>query len=188
MVPFLLGFVAGVLALNIGSSFFLDSMGLLDEYTLGRIKYLEINRSNFFIYVLKKRMATLWGLTLLSSALWGVVFLYLFIFWLGACSGILLSAAIVRYGIKGILLIAVGGLPQILIYTPALLGIFGLCRSIWGGLYALEAQDISFKLRKKQRIAQWFLQFLFWNIVVIIGAVAESYVNPEFVTKILKIF
>lgn len=187
MVPFLIGFVAGVIVLNIGSSFFLDSVGLLDEYTLGRIKYLEINRNNFFIYVIKKRLTAVWGLTLLSSALWGAVFLYLYIFWLGASMGILLSAAIVRYGIKGILLIVVGCLPQILIYVPAMLGIFELCRSIWSGLYSPDC-DISFKLKKKQRLVQWLTQFLLWNIVVIIGAAAESYVNPEFVTKLLKIF
>lgn len=183
-----MGFVFGIVVLNFASHFFMDSTGLLDEYTLGRIKYLEINKENYFIYILKKRVSTLWALVFFSSAFWGIVVIYGYIFWMGSAMGIILSAAIVRYGIKGILLIIVGVFPQIFIYVPLTVVCFYFCYNVWETFYSSNVKEFQYGLRRKQRVAKWLVQFLILNVVVIMGGIIESYVNPIFVTKVLSIF
>lgn len=185
LLPFLTGFVAGVLLWNLGGKNFTEESGLLDEYTLGRIRTMELNHNAFFGYVLQKRTASLWLLALASSTFAGVYLLYTYAVWLGLAGGILLSAAVIRYGIKGMLLVITGCLPQYLFYLPAVLLMLNLGYSFCNSLYV---RDGGYSGGKKTLLLRYGLLFLMLHLVVIIGALLESYVNPVFVTRLLRIF
>lgn len=187
LLPFLIGFLLGVIVLVINTDSFLKGSGLLDEYTLGRLKYMQINQNAFFLYVLKKRLAPLWLLMLVSSTFLGLAALYGYTAWLGFCCGVLLSTGVIRYGMKGILLVVSGCLPHFILYAPAFLMLLYLGREVCIKLY-FPHRDLSGAAGRKTVLLQWIFRFLFINIVVIIGALLESYVNPVLVTKILNIF
>ena len=92
------------------------------------------------------------------------------VLWYGISSGLFLAIVLMRYGVKGLLLLVAGMFPHYLIYVPALILVFHLSR---------EKRTVSSK---------YILQLLVISSVVIIGCILECYVNPEIVEKILKKF
>lgn len=188
LLPFLIGFVAGVLLWNFGGKSMTEESGLLDEYTLGKISSMELNHNAFFFYVLQQRTGTLWLLAMVSSTFAGIYLLYAYVVWLGFSGGALLSAAVIRYGIKGVLLMIMSCLPQYLLYLPAIFLMLGLGYSFCVKLYYPAKDTGYFGMGRKQLLLRYFLLFLLVHLVVITGAVLESYVNPIFVTRLLQIF
>lgn len=191
LLPFFAGFVAGVLLWNFGGSRFTEESGILDEATLTQIGGMELNCHAFFAYVLRRRLGALWLLALASSTFAGVYLLHAYAAWLGFSGGVLLSAAAIRYGIRGILLVAVGCLPQYLLYIPAVLA--ALCT---GYAFCTGMRDPPGASRlgqaaggsRRALVVRSFLVFLLLHGVVITGAALESYVNPDFVTRLLQKF
>lgn len=51
---FAAGFVIGLLFLNFKRNSLIGGTGVLDEYTLYRMKYMTVDSSAFFYFVLKK--------------------------------------------------------------------------------------------------------------------------------------
>lgn len=188
LLPFLIGFVAGVLVWNFGGRSMTEESGLLDEYTLGKISSMELNHNAFFFYVLQLRMRTLWLLAMVSSTFAGIYLLYVYVVWIGFAGGALLSVSVIRYGIKGVMLMIMSCLPQYLFYLPAIIMMLGLGYSFCVKLYYPAKDTGYFSMGRKQLLVRYFLLFFLIHLVVITGAVFESYVNPIFVTRLLRIF
>ncbi len=185
---FLGGFLAGVFAINIWRNIFLQDMGLLDAASLSRLRYLEIDEGSFFLYVLKERMGVVLALCLLATTYVGVYALSAFALWLGAMAGFFLSVASIRYGLKGILLILAGILPQYLLLVPACIMLMNWCYKVSNALYHPDrAVDIRYGTRK-QYFMRKTVQLFMIMVVVVAGCVMESYVNPLLLSVFLKIF
>lgn len=188
LVSFLLAFVAGIFIMNMGQGVFLENAGLLDENSLYQMKYMTVNSNTFFIYVLKKRITTVIGIALLSSTYLGLITVYAYSVWVGVSFGMLISASILRYGMKGFLLIIISAFPQYILYVPALIVLLisahEMCASIYFPSKCKEIHSGKNNVEKKRRI----IQFAAVMLVVIIGTLAESYVNPILVTNFLRIF
>lgn len=183
---FLAGFVAGVFLMNVGKKTLLENTGFLDEYSLYQMKYMSVESNAFFVYVLKKRLGTMGIILLLSSTYLGLAVLYCYAAWLGASLGMLLSAAIIRYGIKGILLVLTAAFPHYILYVPAWIMMFCGARELYrsGGLAGRggNGRDKMQEIRKKAGV------FLAIGGIALAGAWMESYINPGLVTGLLKIF
>ncbi len=185
-LPFLAGLMAGVIYV----SFRADSWGaeqqMVNTALLKRLGTMEIDTGMFFWYVLRKRLTALWMLAILATTFAGLVTIYLFVFWTGISAGIMSSTLVLQFGIKGGILFAGGLLPQYLCYIPAFLMMFAWCMRVYlqlyGGEYAGYAEERSGKGR------QLIPAILVIHGVVITGVFLESYVNPNFITEILKIF
>ncbi|MBO5292573.1 MAG: stage II sporulation protein M [Lachnospiraceae bacterium] len=188
VLPFFVGFIAGVLVWNFGGSSLTEQSGLLDEYTLDRVSNMELNHRVFFFYVLRHRIGVLWLLAMVSSTFAGVWFLYLYTVWLGLTGGILLSTAVIRYGIKGIFLVVTGCLPHYVFYLPAMMIALCMGYSFCTRLYYPDQNAGYDNINRRQLMIRYILIFLLLHIVVIIGAMLESYVNPTFVLRLLRIF
>lgn len=187
-VLFVISFLTGTILMNFFSSTLLSDVGIFNSTSINRLKDIEIESGRFFGYVLSKRLKDYLFLGLLSTTCFGVVAVYGAIMWQGALTGMILSAAVMRFGLKGILLILAGIFPHQLILIPA--GIMMICwcyqncsylyfpsRSIWP----------VYRTKKGQYIRQLFL--LCWIMgVVIIGCILESYVNPLLILDTVKIF
>lgn len=188
LTVFLAGFVAGIFIMNAGRRILLENTALLDEYSLYQMKYMTVDGNVFFLYVLKKRLGTLLGIVLLSSTYLGIITVFAYSGWLGISLGMLLSAAILRYGMKGLLLMITAAFPQYLLYVPAfvmlLKNAYELCASIYFPGRCRELHSAG----KSSELKGWILKFLMISGVVITGALIESYVNPNLVTNLLKIF
>lgn len=185
------GFVVGLVLMNIGKRVLLEDTGLLSEYILYEMKYSQINSSAFFWYVLRKRMSMVFLMTLLATTWLGVIAGYTYSAWLGISFGMLMMAAVIRYGVKGILLILIGIFPQGLIYLPACFLLLNWCRELCLILHFSEKKDAKISLREEGKnniMRRKALQFLSLVVVVIIGCTFESYVNPKLVLNLLQFF
>lgn len=187
------GFVAGLILMNMGKKALLENTGLLSEYTLYEMKYSEIDSNAFFLYVVQKRAGAALILAVLSTTWLGLAATWTCAAWLGISFGMLVMASVLRYGLKGILLILVGVFPQILVYFPVALLLlqwsYEFCTAMYFPSRASRGAFGSGEpLEKNQMIRRKVVQFLFLLIVVIIGCILESYVNPKLVSNLLKIF
>lgn len=181
-------FILGILLMNFGSSFLLYEDGIFSVASLNRIQYLEVESNRFFGYILKQRFGAAFFLCLVSTTCFGTAAAYLCIIWQGALLGMLITAAMIRFGIKGILLILAGFFPQQLLLAPAYIMLLCWCYQNCCFLYYPgRCAWPSCRNRKKQYFHQAVT--LLWIIIVLaIGCVLEGYVNPILLSDIVKIF
>lgn len=185
-LPFLAGLMAGVIYVYFRADSWSAQHQAVNTALLKRLGTMEIDTGMFFWYVLRKRLTALWMLAILATTFAGLVTIYLFVFWTGISAGIMAATLILQFGIKGGILFAGGLLPQYLCYIPAFLMMFAWCMKVYlrlyGGEYAGYAEERSGKGR------HLIPAVLIIHGVVITGVFLESYVNPNFITEILKIF
>ncbi|MCI8946119.1 MAG: stage II sporulation protein M [Lachnospiraceae bacterium] len=186
-LPFFAGLVAGAALVYMNAGIFITDMGFLSRMSLERFKRVELNENAFFFYALSKRMGPLWLAAMLSTTFAGIVTTYLFVMWLGVCMGVVASVSIMRYGIKGILLLAGSMVPHYLCYIPAFFMLADLCFRICTKLY-YPVRDFTETYEEKTKNFGILGNFLMVHAVVIIGVVLESYVNPNVMSELLKIF
>lgn len=183
---FCVGLLAGILVINIGKSILLESTGLFDEDTLYRMKYMTVDSSALFCYILRKRIGRLLILAVLSTTYLGLVACMGTVFWYGMSAGILLASLTVRYGVKGIMLAVLSVFPQYLIYVPAMFVMLAWCETVFRGIYnrsggGYEAMDRGFLFHKAG-------QFVAIIAAMIAGCLIEGYINPYLLKGFLKIF
>lgn len=186
-LPFFAGFLAGAALVYLNTEAFLTGNGLLSWSDLERLRYIEINENAFFFYALGKRLKLVWLLTILATTFVGIVTTYLFVLWAGVCGGVIGMAALQRYGLKGVWLLAGGMLPHFVCYVPAFWLLADCCMQLCMRLH-YPVIDYTEMHAGKAPKAALLGRFLLLHGVVIIGAVLESYVNPHLLADLLKIF
>ncbi len=143
---------------------------ILDKSTLSLVRYQESNSKALFLYVLKERIWLIPLLYLLSTTYLAGITGYGMVLWYGTCAGAVTGVAMIRYGLSGLVLVLGAAVPQYFLYVPAVIVAIGLTR--------------------KRRVAdnKFFVQLFLLEVVVIIGCVLESYVNPQLIEKIIYLF
>lgn len=186
---FLFGFFIGVFAMNIWKNQLLGTTGFLDEQMLYQMKYARIDTQLFWGYVLQKRLTLFALLAMFATTYLGLVVTYGVLTWFGFSFGMILTAACLRYGFKGLVLILAAFLPQYLVYVPAFWLLLHWCCEICATVYfpARVYGQNSYRSRKAF-VAAKCIQLVLYLLVVIIGIFLESYVNPLFLQNLLKIF
>lgn len=182
---FCAGVLAGILILNIGKSTFVDSTGLFDEYILSGMKYMTVDGSALFYYVLRKRLLLLLIMAVLATTYLGYAVCIGAAAWWGMAAGTYLSALVLRYGIKGLVLAAVSVFPQYLLYVPAVVLMLGWCEGLYRAIYSrgvcVDAADKVFWMKKLGRLG-------LIGTIAALGCLLEGYVNPRLLIGYLKIF
>lgn len=189
-LPFITIFVAGLFVgmffVNFGESILLENTGLLDEYTLYEMKYSDVDSSALFYYVLRLRIGRILLLALLATTYFGIVVCGGTALWYGICSGIFLATAVIRYGIRGILLVIVGIFPHYIVYVPVMIAMFLWCQSTYRMIYL----DRSIGWNKADRLvlSKKILQLAGIIAIFVVGCVLESFVNPALWKGLLHFF
>ena len=127
---FLTGLVVGILFVNIGKSVLLKSTGLLNEYILYDMKNMTVDSSALFWFVTGKRLKEILFLAALATTNLGLVTVSAMSIWYGAAVGTFWTTAVIRYGLKGMVLVLVSGFPQYVMYIPMMLFFLGWCEQI----------------------------------------------------------
>lgn len=109
---FMIGLFIGILVVNVGHDTWIVDSNLLGTEMILRLKNSIPEGEGLFGYVLKHRMFTLCMLALLSTTMVGLPVICVYICYMGLSAGCLLSVAVIRYGIRGLLFVAAGLLPQ----------------------------------------------------------------------------
>lgn len=183
---FCVGLLAGLLVMNGGKSVLLDNTGFFDAYTLYHIRDMTVDQNALFYYVFRKRILGMLAMAVLSTTYLGLAACLGGVFWCGMSAGAFVTALVLRYGIKGILLAVVCLLPQYLVYVPALLAFLKWAEALYHGIYsrsggAFAAEDKSFLAKKSGQLIAVLCAFA-------IGCLLEAYINPLLLVGYLKIF
>lgn len=181
-------FFVGILLMNFCSDYFLNENGIFGSASLNRIQYLEVDNGSFFQYVLRQRLKPAFLMGILSTTCFGIAATYLCIVWQGVLIGMMITAAMIRFGTKGILLILAGLFPQQLLLVPAYIMLLCWCYQNCCFLYyPRKCSWPSYRNKKKQYLHQ-AVTLLWIAGVLIIGCVLEGYVNPILLSDMVKIF
>lgn len=185
---FAAGFITGVILMNLGGNSLLETEGNLSETAIDRLRYMEIDNGKFLIYVIWERYKDFLFLGIMSTTCFGALIAYLYVMWQGILTGIFMTALLIRFGTKGMLLILAGSFPHQLLLIPALIMMLYWCYQNCCFLYYPgKCTWPVYKNRKSQYLRQGVI--LLWIVaVVMIGCILECYVNPILISEILKIF
>lgn len=167
---FLTGFVLGVFYIVIlGKSE--NSNMLMSSYFFSKYQYMTYSPVDLLGYILKSRIPLLLFLWLMGLTVIGTMTVLLFTLWAGFSLGLILTMAILKLGIAGIILCLISMFPQYIIYFPAFS--FGLLR-----IYEIA--------QTKRPTMAYVLAFGFTVLLILAGAILESYVNPLLLKALIK--
>ena len=182
------GFFAGILGMILKKESLLYGTGFLDSYTLGPVKYLEPDTGKLLITIVMQRLGAAVLLIILATTYLGCVTAYLYQIWSGLALGILTAGSVIRYGAKGILLVAGSLLPQQLILIPAFLTLSVKCCELCRNMY-FQGISGGFSGREKERFLIGRLLSIITTVIIIaLGCMAEAYINPKILKAILRLF
>lgn len=156
---YMLGFFIGILYANLLSKDYITSMGILNEYFLNQYRADEINTVEYLWYIVRIRLfpVTILGALGCTKLRKGIA--AAFLLWTGFSSGLLFTAAVMKMGVKGIILCLLALVPHFFFYIAGYLAL------LW---YFYTYPQTRWNLSKTVA----FLLLLF------VGILLECYVNP----------
>lgn len=178
-------FVAGIFLANLMGREAVSNAGILNDYFVEKFQYTEINGQKLFFYILGERIPLLILLLFLTLTTLGMIGGILMLGWQGFSVGFMLSAAIAKYGVKGILLVLGGLFPQYLFYFAVYI------------LYCYFAAYLRQRLNRSKMgsnsergyiFGAWLIAVVGILLIFIMGIFLESYINPIILKNILKFF
>lgn len=183
---FMAGLLAGIIIINFGKSMLLESTGLLDEYTLYHMKYMTVDSSALFYYVLRLRMKTFVTLVIFATTYLGMVVCVGAAFCYGLSVGTFLAALLVRYGLKGFVFAVLSMFPQFFLYIPAMAALLLWCERLNRSIYFKSGLAIEGDggITTTKRV----LQLLAILGMILLGCIAESFMNPKVMKWLLGFF
>lgn len=182
---FFAGLVIGVFIMNIGKSILLEETGLFDEDILSRMRYMTVDSNALFCYILRKRMLFLIGMAVLATTYLGLAACMAAVLWCGMSAGIFLTALMLRYGLKGLILAMVSVFPQFLFLIPAFLLLLEWSGSLYQTIYF---QSRNAGERERFPLAAKLGRLAGIILLLMLGCLLESYLNPALLIGYLRIF
>ena len=164
---FLIGFFGGILYFNIFAKHYLLSEGIFDEYYMEQYSSTEFKTSSYIWYIIKIRVIPVIFCIIIASRWYGKFMGYIFLMWTGFASGTILTLAVFRFGIKGILLCIVGVLPHFICYITVYMVLF---------TYLLCYPDVRWNSTKTVSVVLFLL----------LGIITETYINPVLMDIFIK--
>lgn len=186
----LAAFLGGILLANLSGKELLTTYGIMNTYFLNQYSYQAIDFESLFGHVLLERLKCAVFLFLLGKVLPGKPFTALVECSAVALLGFFMVVAITNVGTGGVGLILCGLFPQWIFYGVAFL------------MFALYRQDERYLMRERNfrkeiMVGRKHLTggkyvgagvFVLVLLLLLLGIVTESYLNPILMEKILKIF
>lgn len=185
---FMIGLFLGILFVNLGYETWISNGSLLGPEMVNRLKNSRPAGEGLLGYILRHRLSTGCFLCLVSMTLMGMPVLCAYIAYMGIAAGCLLSVAVVRYGIRGLLLMAAVLFPQALLLVPAYVLLLFWAVDVNRTFYAPKTQIEGYERYSRRYYIKKTAQIIGIMAVVIIGCLLESYVNPNVLHYVLKIF
>lgn len=161
------GFLAGMLYENLISRSRGMSIELWESGFLTRYLQTEIVAEEYLWYVIKLRVLPLLGLCILGTFRWRKIIVAAGLLWTGFLTGILTVSAVMQLGIKGILFCIVALFPHMVFYGMA---------------YGIILLYLYHYPRKQWNVSKT----VFVILMLFLGVVLETYVNPFLMRWVLK--
>lgn len=163
------GFFVGILYENIVSKRYGMSIELFQTYFLKQFQQVEFMAEEYLWYVAKARVLPVILLCLLGCLKCKKVIVSAWVSWIGFLMGIVIVAAMIQLGIKGILFCLAGLLPHMVCYAMAygvvLLHFYCYPTKKWNGA-----------------------KTIFVVLMMVLGIVLETHLSPIFIKMIVGMF
>lgn len=185
---FLIGLFIGILIVNLGHEAWIENGSLLGTDMVNRLKSSRPQGAGMVTYILRHRLSVVCMLGLISTTMIGLPILCAYICYTGLAAGCLLSVAVIRYGIRGILFMIAALFPQAFLLIPAYVGLFFWAVNLNRTLYASRTDLGGYERFSSRFYLGKCIQMVGIIAVVITGCLLESYVNPNILHFVLKIF
>lgn len=143
---------------------------LISESNLYYLRTGDMNYHGFFLYIVSKRFFAYVFMLCLVTGNKQKLFVRGILFFVGVGLGGFFAASIFVYGVSGVLFFILMAFPQFLFY---------------GVVIYLSCVYVAGQPRERTRFV---LQILVMGVLVLMGCVMESYVNPFFLSKFLRFF
>lgn len=166
---YMAGFLGGILYTNLISKEYAVSLGIFNDYFLNQYVQSELAGGSYLWYLIKIRVAPLFGVFLLGMAHIRKLAAAVFLIWTGFLCGMIFTSASMRLGIKGIVLCLAALLPQAVFY---------------GAGYAVLLMGLYYYPKINWNFQKTIAVFL----AICIGVALECYMSPVLVKIILKMF
>lgn len=186
LILFIIGICGGILLANLVKSELLSGTELLGENALLQVRYAVIDSKSLFLRLLGQRMGEAILLILLSTTFLGLVAVWFYAFRYGLSLGLLLTVLLAGHGVKGLLLLTVGLLPQMLVYVPVWALLLALAERTCRRLYYLNGNEGLAGLKRMGIHLSAQAGLLLFMLAV--GCWLEAYVNPYLLRMVVKIF
>lgn len=183
LAAFWVGFFLGILFINLWGDTYFRETSVLGRDTLIRISEASLDTRSFFFYLLKMREQALLLIWLLGYTIVGTVSVLILLGWFGFSAGVLLTTAVLKLRLTGILMFFLLIFPQICFYVPA---VRMLCDGIW--------ERGKGRIKNRKTFQEWgsekeYIFLLFLSAAcVMAGAALESFVNPPLIRWAIKYF
>lgn len=123
---------------------------------------------------------------LLSTTFLGLAAVWFYAFRYGLSLGLLLTVLLAEHGIRGLLLLVAGLLPQMLVYVPVWALLLALAERTCRRLYYLNGNEGLAGLKRMGIHLSAQTGLLLFMLAV--GCWLEAYVNPYLLRLVVKIF
>lgn len=184
----MIGLFLGILIVNAGYDTWIRNGSLLGTEMILRLKNSVPDGGELFAYIMKHRLFTVFMIAVLATTVIGIPAVCGYMCYIGLAAGCLLSVAVIRYGIRGLLLMAAGVLPQGILLIPAYVALVVWSIGVNRLLYSKSPYGEHYIHVGRQNYLKKGVEIICIIAVVIIGCLLESYVNPKMLYFILKIF
>lgn len=175
----LVAFLMGCVLTNLLGRDLLTTYGILNDYFLNQYSYHAIDGNRLFSHILFERSKAAFTIFLFGRVMPGRLFSVVMKCMAAATGGLLITAAVINLGMRGIPICICGLFPQWLFYF-AVLVYYADCRKEavvgWSGS------------KRSGDTLEYFLRGIILFLGMALGIVTESYVNPILLTYVIKIF
>ena len=168
IIALVVGFLIGIIYENVAVKGTGGSLEIFRSYFFERLEEVSIIPEKFIWHVIQTRIVSILIIVLIGCLKWKKTGAIVWCGWTGFLLGALVVSAIIQMGLKGLLMIVVGMFPHMLFYIPSYVILF---------MYIYEYPKIQWNWSKT----------IFVFLIVVMGIILESYMNPIIVKFVAKI-
>lgn len=174
---FAAGLAAGILIMIFGRSSLPENAGLWDQAVLEQIASTTLTGGALFVYLMTRRGSRFLLQSLAATTYLGIAVSAVAALWYGVACGVFFMAALAGYGLKGILLVAGGMLPQYLVYAPMEYGLWQWSARTCQMIYKTKTPVLT------ERVFKWLMLLA----ALVTGCLLESFINPPLLRGVVKL-
>ncbi len=178
------GVILGILFARAFKGFYWGNIHILDSTYLYQIKTTPIDYSVLLKYVywdIFKNFILLW---MVCATSFGIPFIALCLTYIGFQGSFFITVILMKYKLKGILLIIGYTFPQYLIYIPVIF--ISIRMAFW--MNKSLHYDITGKKGRREKISRYLAMALLLGVVLAVGGLSEAYIGSFILRKILHFF
>lgn len=163
----------------------IEDSGMLSRESIEPLKNFSLEQNGYLIYIAGIRIKQFLFVLFCALSIWGGCFLYLVLAWGGFQWGILFYAAMYQYGMRGAFYCIFMLLPHGIFYFAAFVQFMNKKLESDKKYYH---KNINITSSRAMKLGEKVKEFFVIVMLLCLGILSESYINPWFMKWILIFF